>query len=206
MKLPLFFQKSHFTFQISGLPGVGKKLHLTDSMIDCEVNKAELSISFKVSGEQEQKELQAWIRSIQGKIDSYVDEIKISDSQVTFTYQERSSLDNLIDFLLQRNGGLANVSAIPSSFKWNPDHSPIIKACSEVEQRFYFHTTEGRWFLTFTPVDTKHSLEPKYPEDVTKMKNICKRLKVEMHPVTYLPNQFELSRDDWEKLVEHLLA
>lgn len=206
MKLPIFFQKSQFSFQISGLPGLGKKLYFTNSLLDCEVNKTELSISFRVSGEAEQRELKNWMHSIEEKIESYVDEIQVSDSKVTFIYQNRSNLDKLIDFLLQRNGGIANVSAIPTSYKWNPDHSPIIKPCSEVEQRFYFHTTEGRWFLTFTPVDTKHSLEPKYPEDVVKMKNICKRLKVEMHPVTYLPNQFELSRDDWEKLVEYLLA
>lgn len=205
MKLPLFFQKSNFTFQISGLPGLGKKMHITDVLLDCEVNKAELSITFKTNVPEYQKEIKTWIRSIEEKIESYVDEIAFTETSVKLIYRDRTYLENLINLLLERNGGLANVSSIPSAFKWNPDNSPIIKPCPEHEKRFSFHTTEGRWFLTFTPVDTKHSLEPKYPEDVTKMRNLCKKLKIEMHPVTYLPNQFELSREDWDKLAQALL-
>lgn len=205
MKLPMFFQKSLYSFQVTGLPAIGRKFSFQECMIEFQVERSLFKITLTPSESSLIPDLENWERSIEEKIESFPKRKTISDTNVFLEYPDRIGMDSLISFILDRNGGISHNSAIPDSFTWNSEGFPILMKCKKNEMRFSFHTSEGRWYMSFAPTEENRTLDKKYPEDYEKIKLICKKKGIELHSVSYLPYLYELSKEDWNKLTESLL-
>jgi hypothetical protein len=203
--LPIFFQKSQFSFEVLGLPSIGKKLSFHGESFVFEVDRHRFQIKLVSNLAGIGRDLRDWERTIQEKIEASPVEIIEQDNAICIEYPNRRSMDALIGFILDKNGGISQNTAIPGGFYWNPEGYPIALQCSREKSRFTMYTSEGRWFLSFTPIQDDRSMRLKFPEDLEKMKTLCKKNGLEIYPVSYLPNTFETTKFDWDKLVESLL-
>jgi hypothetical protein len=206
MRLPIFFQKSFFSFDVTGLPAIGKKLILQEDLIHVKVERPYFRMTFTPQNLTSLSELQTWIRETEEKIEFSSKSKCISNNSFIVEYFDRRGLDELLNYIFDRNGGIANNTSIPEAFCWNKDLHPILISCNKSEMRVGFYTSEGRWYIVFASVDEKRTMEKKYPEDFEKIKGICKKIGIEIYPVAYLSHMYEMSKEDWKKLTEYLLV
>lgn len=204
MGLPYFFQRSEFTIHAKGLPGIGKKLFLDNSITELHIRRQNFQLEIQSLDGDFSSDYEFWIANLLEKDKITAGKIK---KEKTFKIQfgDRRELDKILELVLLRNGGISLNTALPEGLAWNPEKFPPAIVVSEENSRFRLETSKGKWLVSFkfSPGVLKERIH--FPEDILEMQNFCKKHSLEIHNVPFSGNLLELSYGDWDILAEKLL-
>lgn len=204
MGLPYFFQKSEFTIHAKGLPSIGKKLFLYNSITELRIRRQNFQLEIQSLDGDFSSDYEFWIANLLEKDKITAGKIK-KEKAFNIQFEDRRELDRILELVLLRNGGISLNTALPEGLAWNPEKFPPAIVVSEENSRFRLETSKGKWLVSFkfSPGVLKERIH--FPEDIVEMKNFCKKYNLEIHNVPFSGNLLELSYGDWDILAEKLL-